>query len=120
MGIIQNTTDSIYQRSWSCFCSQMMMNLFKVFKNWSMYRQLDDVLNWEFCQWIRDWSLERELEDQMSVAFPAEIIEEAQEHGGNWDAVDGPEDVALQDPVEDLTQEETLLDDVDISWIARG
>ena len=50
----------------------------------------------------------------MSVAFPAEIIEEAQEHGGNWDAVDGPEDVALQDPVEDLTHEETLLDDVDI------
>ena len=50
----------------------------------------------------------------MSVAFPAEIIEEAQEHGGNWDAVDDPEDVALQDPVEDLTQEETLLDEVDI------
>ena len=50
----------------------------------------------------------------MSVAFPAEIIEEAQEHGGNWDAVDGPEDVALQDPVEDLTPEETLLDEVDI------
>ena len=88
--------------------------LIQGFQNWSMYRQLDDVLNWEFCQWIRDWSLERELEDQMSVAFPAEIIEEAQEHGGNWDAVDGPEDVALQDPVEDLTQEETLLDDVDI------
>ena len=88
--------------------------LIQGFQNWSMYRQLDDVLNWEFCQWIRDWSLERELEDQMSVAFPAEIIEEAQEHGGNWDAVDGPEDVALQDPVEDLTQEETLLDEVDI------
>ena len=88
--------------------------LIQGFQDWSMYRQLDDVLNWEFCQWIRDWSLERELEDQMSVAFPAEIIEEAQEHGGNWDAVDGPEDVALQDPVEDLTQEETLLDDVDI------
>ena len=50
----------------------------------------------------------------MSVAFPAEIIEEAQEHGGNWDAVVGPEDVALQDPVEDLTQKETLLDEVDI------
>ena len=79
-----------------------------------MYRQLDDVLNWEFCQWIRNWSLERELEDQMRVAFPAEIIEKAQEHGGNWDAMDGPEDVALQDPVEDLTQEETLLDEVDI------
>ena len=88
--------------------------LIQGFQDWSMYRQLDDVLNWEFCQWIRDWSLERELEDQMSVAFPAEIIEEAQEHGGNWDAVDGPEDVALQDPVEDLTHEETLLDDVDI------
>ena len=57
----------------------------------------------------------------MSVAFPAEIIEEAQEHGGNyWDAVDGPEDVALQDPVEDLTQEETLLDEVDIPGFARG
>ena len=88
--------------------------LIQGFQNWSMYRQWDDVLNWEFYQWIRDWSLERELEDQMSVAFPAEIIEEAQEHGGNWDAVDGPEDVALQDPVEDLTQEETLLDEVDI------
>jgi len=88
--------------------------LIQGFQDWSMYRQLDDVLNWEFCQWIRDWSLERELEDQMSVAFPAEIIEEAQEHGGNWDAVDGPEDVALQDPVEDLTHEETLLDEVDI------
>ena len=88
--------------------------LIQGFQDWSMYRQLDDVLNWEFCHWIRDWSLERELEEQMSVAFPAEIIEEAQEHGGNWDAVDGPEDVALQDPVEDLTHEETLLDEVDI------
>ena len=88
--------------------------LIQGFQDWSMYRHLDDVLNWEFCQWIRDWSLERELEDQMSVAFPAEIIEEAQEHGGNWDAVDGPEDVALQDPVEDLTHEETLLDEVNI------
>ena len=50
----------------------------------------------------------------MSVAFPAEIIEETQEYGGNWDAVVGPEDVTLQDPVEDLTQKEILLDDVDI------
>ena len=44
------------------------------------------------------------MEDQRSVAFLAEIIEEAQEYGGNWDAVVGPEDVILQDPVEDLTQ----------------
>ena len=50
----------------------------------------------------------------MSVAFPTKIIEKAQEYGGNWDAIDDPEDVTLQDPVEDLTHEETLLDDVDI------
>ena len=75
---------------------------------------MDDVLTWDFCQWIRDWPLDRELEDQMSVAFPAEIIEEAEGYDGSWDAVVGPEDSAMQDPVEDLTHEETLLDDVDI------
>ena len=88
--------------------------LIQGFQTWSTFRQMDDVLTWDFCQWIRDWSLDRELEDQMSVAFPAEVVEEAEEYDGSWDAVVGPEDAAVQDPVEDLTHEETLLDDVDI------
>ena len=54
--------------------------LIQGFQTWSTFRQMDDVLTWDFCQWIRDWSLDRELEDQMSVAFPAEIVEEAEEY----------------------------------------
>ena len=91
--------------------------LAKAFESWSHNRTMDDVISWDFCQWLIEWSHEDAVEQSLTVAFPASAVDDDDDaHINMMDEVHDIPDVGTghQDPVEDLIQEETLLDEVDV------
>ena len=45
--------------------------LAKAFESCSHNRTMDDVISWDFCQWLIEWSHEDAIEQSLTVAFPA-------------------------------------------------
>ena len=94
-------------------------DMISAFNDFSSLLVMDDVLTWDFCQWLEDFSTEQSVVDSMSVAFPAAVQEEAEDQEGTFDVAWSPDDLAQANPVEDLIAEETLLDDVDVPGLPQ-
>ena len=88
--------------------------LISSFQDWSQYRAFDEVLSWDFVRWLEEWSTDKALDDQMSVAFPAAVQEELMEDENTFDSTLEAQDLAEENPVEDLIAEDTMLDNVHI------
>ena len=91
-------------------------DLYKSLEDWSTNRVFDDVLSWDFSTWLSEWTVDKSLDDQMFALFPAAVADEIEEGLGEnplvqiMDADDRP----VQDPIEDLIAEETLVDEYHI------
>ena len=86
----------------------------ELFESWFRGCTMDDVLSWQFVDWMCEWINDTTLEDEMSVAFVGELQEELVEDDQQLDVIWDEEDRAQANPVEELISEETLVDEVDI------
>ena len=75
---------------------------------------MNDVLSWQFVDWLGEWTNDTTLDDEMSVAFAGELQEEVMDDEQQFDAIWDDEDRAQANPIEQMISEETLVDEVDI------
>ena len=78
-------------------------------KQWTMY-----CLNSDMGSRLKDLLHDLTVTDLLSTAFPAFAQEERVERLPTMDVVEGEQDVGTINPVPELIEEETLLDEVDI------
>ena len=84
------------------------------FASWANDKNVDQVLSWDFVEWVKNWSQECMIDDLLATAFPAAVAEEHAEERPPLDETMGEEDVAAGNPVEEIVHEETLLDELEI------
>lgn len=75
---------------------------------------MDHVLSSDMGSWLKDLLHDLTVTDLLSTAFPAFAQEDRREYLPTMDAVEGDQDVGASNPVPELIEEETLLDEVDI------
>ena len=86
----------------------------KSFEDWSRGKTMDHVLSSDMGSWLKDLLHDLTVTDLLSTAFPAFVHEERVEHLPTMDVVEREQDVGTINPVPELIEEETLLDEVDI------
>ena len=86
----------------------------ELFESWFRGQTMNDVLSWQFVDWLGEWTNDTTLDDEMSIAFVGELQEEVMDDEQQFDAIWDDDDRAQVNPVEDLISEETLVDEVDI------
>ena len=90
------------------------------FEGWWTDKTMDEVLSWDFVSWLENWATDTATDDQMSVAFPASIHEEQVEPSETLDGLIDDQDRATIGPAEEMIEEDTLLDNMEVPWVARG
>ena len=86
----------------------------KSFEDWCQDKTMDHVLSSDMGLWLKDFLRDLTVTDLLPTAFPAFVQEERVERLPAMDVVEGEQDVGTINPVPELIEEETLLDEVDM------